>query len=137
MNLLEDIVAGLAKKIICPAVRYFTYSFIIVGISWLGGANYYYFIEECTKFKATLITGFIFFALALITILWEHYINKKNTTKNNLNRIALEALPIAMPILFNLFRKTTLKSPALKILAIVGAIGTILYYIIRNKSDKN
>jgi len=47
---------------IIPSVkRLFIYIFIIMGMTWLGVANYYYFAEEDIKFKGALITGIMFF----------------------------------------------------------------------------
>ena len=134
-SLFEDVAKNLASKFIPPIQRYFTYLFIIVGILWLGGANYYYYTEDCEKFKGALITGFVFFALASITALWEYMVKKKRAEKDNSFELVAKAAPIVLPLVYNIFTKVILKPRTLKTLAIVGIIGTSLYYVLQNQKN--
>lgn len=136
INFLEETAKDFASKIIPPFQRYFTYFFIVVGILWLGGANYYYYAEECAKFKGSLITGTIFFVLASITALWEYYMKKNKAAKVETSALAIKALPIVLPIIYNLFTRIILKPQMLKTLAIVGFIGTSLYYTFRSQRNR-
>lgn len=136
LKFLEETAKDFASKIIPPKQRYFTYFFVVVGILWLGGANYYYYAEECAKFKGSLITGTIFFALASITALWEYYMKKKKVAKVESNELVIKALPIVLPILYKIFTRIILKPQMLKTLAVVGLIGTGLYYTFRNQRNR-
>jgi hypothetical protein len=139
-NFLEEMVKNLAGKIIPPIQRYFTYFFIVIGILWLGGANYYYYAEECAKFKGCLITGLIFFALAAMTAASEYYMNKKKNivTKDDSRDLIVKALPIMLPLVYKIFTRIILRPQMLKTLAVIGFIGTGLYYVrtrAKNKYD--
>jgi hypothetical protein len=136
LKLLEETAKDFVSKIIPPKQRYFTYFFIVVGILWLGGANYYYYAEECAKFKGSLITGTIFFALASITALWEYYMKKNKAANVETSALAIKVLPIVLPIIYNLFTRIILKPQMLKTLAIVGFIGTSLYYTFRSHRNR-
>ena len=136
-NFLEQTAKNLAVKIMPPIQRYFTYFFIVIGILWLGGANYYYYAEECAKFKGCLITGFIFFALAAMTAASEYYMKKREEVaiiKNDSRDLIVKALPIMLPLVLKVFTRIILRPQILKALAIVGFIGTGLYYA-RNSSS--
>lgn len=137
LNFLEATAKDFASKVIPPMQRYFTYFFIVIGILWLGGANYYYYAEECAKFKGSLITGAIFFALASVTALWEYYMKKNKASKVETSEFAIKALPIILPIIYNLFTRVILKPQMLKTLAIVGFIGTSLYYTFRSQRNRS
>jgi|GEM_PF-5781322 len=139
-NFLEEAAKNLAGKIIPPIQRYFTYFFIVMGILWLGGANYYYYAEECAKFKGCLITGLIFFALAAMTAAWEYYMKKKKAvvTKDDSRDLIIKALPIVLPLVYKVFTRIILRPQMLKALAVIGFIGTGLYYArtrAKNKYD--
>ena len=139
-SLFEDIAKNFASKIIPPVQRYFTYFFILVGILWLGGANYYYYAEDCEKFKGALITGFVFFALAIMTALWEYIVKKKKVVKNNTDsnfELVAKAAPIVLPLVYNIFTKIILKPRMLKTLVMIGFVGTSLYYLLQSQKNKS
>jgi len=136
INFFEVIAKDLVKEILPPMQRYFTYFFIIVGIAWLGGANYYYYIDNLVNFKGTLITGLIFFSLAFISGLWEYYSSSKKDLKSNYNEIMVKILPIILPLLFNILNKTFRRSSIIKTLVVAGIAGIILYYKFRGEDKK-
>jgi len=108
---------------IIPSVkRLFIYIFIIMGMTWLGVANYYYFAEEDIKFKGALITGIMLFILGSIFGIWEYCRPNNIAKQNNLSQLLMKAFPV----LLALFYKTQKQfMPNMKI-AKVLAFGTII-----------
>ena len=123
-------------KIIPPVQRFFTYVFIIIGIIWFGSANYYYFAEECLKFKGALITGSIFFVLAFISSIWEYYKQNNRAKQNNLNELFIKAFPVLLPLFYKVTKRAILNARAAKIFAFGIIILLAVLFIIDNKNDK-
>jgi hypothetical protein len=135
-DLVEQAAKGMIHKVIPPKQRYFTYFFIIIGIIWLGSANYYYFADESSKFSGAIITGIIFFVLALGTTLWEYYMKKKLVKQSNINELVIKTLPMLLPFIFNKFKDSLIKKKTPKLLTLGLIISVIIYFFV-NKNNKD
>ncbi|MGI4775452.1 MAG: hypothetical protein ACRYE9_00730 [Janthinobacterium lividum] len=121
-GLISQLIGALKSQILPPVQRYFTYIFILIGIVWLVGANYYYVVSEVDKSIGSLLSGVIFLVMALITYLWENYITKKVMTNNNsLSELLIKASPFLAPIAFNGVKNVVFNRKIFKLLAIGAA----------------
>jgi hypothetical protein len=93
-TIISKLINGAIPRILPPVQRYFTYIFILIGIIWLGVANYYYFAEENNKSLAAVISGGIFLVMALITNIWERLLSKNEVTDNVLNELGAKFIPL-------------------------------------------
>lgn len=75
-------------------ISYFTYTLLIIGLTWLSMASYWFFVEEYVRSFGAFISSIIFFISSAIVKVWEYYLKSKQAKENILYEVIAKNQPL-------------------------------------------